>query len=142
MSKLLQKPSAVNQRDVPGRFERFNLVENPFPSEPIVNKDSTDKRINGDIYEIEIRKKEYDQITNCFLKQSQSGPNHLRLGYIIDNVYIGRGNGKSAFLVNLQQEINRNYCLDISDGLNKCFAVYVTRNRAEEQRLSQVLWTC
>lgn len=126
MSKLLRKPSTENQQELPGRFERFNLNENPFPSEPVVNKDSMDKRINGDIYEIEIRKKEYDQVANCFLKQPQSTPNHLRLGYIIDTSYIGRGNGKSAFLVNLQQDINKDYCLDISSGLNKCFAVYVT----------------
>jgi len=126
MSKLLRKPSALNAQEQPARFERFNLIENPFPSEPVVNKDSSDKRINGDIYEVEIRKKEYDQITNCFLKQPQSSPNHLRLGYIIDTSYIGRGNGKSAFLVNLQQDINKEYCLDISDGVNKCFAIYVT----------------
>lgn len=126
MTKLLRKPSEQNQQEMPGRFERFNLIENPFPSEPVVNKDSMDKRINGDIYEIAIRKKEYDQVATCFLKQPQSSPNHLRLGYIIDTSYIGRGNGKSAFLVNLQQDINKEYCLDISDGLNKCFAVYVT----------------
>jgi len=39
---------------------------------------------------------------------------------------IGRGNGKSAFLVNLMRKINQEYCLDISDEINKCFALYVT----------------
>ncbi|MCX6380142.1 MAG: hypothetical protein NT023_11825, partial [Armatimonadetes bacterium] len=34
-------------------------------------------------------------------------------------------NGKSAFLVNLLQNINKEYCLDISDDVNKCFAVYI-----------------
>lgn len=126
MSKLLEKPKSEQFVDFPAKFQRFNLIENPFPSEPVVNKDSNDKRINGDIYETEIRRKEYEQLETFFLKQPLSSPNHLRLGYIIDSSYIGRGNGKSAFLVNLFQDINKNFCLDLSNGVNKCFAVYVT----------------
>jgi len=125
MDKLLKRPSQIQPIETAGRFEKFKLTENPFPSEPVVNKDSTDKRINGGIYEIEIRKKEYGQISKSFLKIPQSNPTHLRLGFIIDTSYIGRGNGKSAFLINLQQMINKDYCLDISDDLNKCFAIYV-----------------
>lgn len=125
MKKLLRKPAQF-QSESTGRFEKFKLIENPFPSEPVINKDSKDKRINGDIFELEIRKKEYEQIVTSFLKVPQSNPTHLRLGFIIDTSYIGRGNGKSAFLVNLQQNINKDYCLDISDDLNKCFAIYIT----------------
>lgn len=125
MKRLLWKPTPQNEPESEGRFEKFNLTENPFPSEPSVNKDSTDKRINGDIYDVEIRRKEYDQIEANFLRQRQSDPNHLRLGYIIDTSYIGRGNGKSAFLVNLLQTINKGFCQDISNGVNKCFAAYV-----------------
>ena len=110
MSKLLKKPKELQRIDVPAKYQKFNLTENPFPSEPSVNKESKDKRINGEIYEIEIRKEEYRQIENVYLKAPQSNPTHLRLGYIIDSSYIGRGNGKSAFLVNLQQTINQEYC--------------------------------
>ena len=126
MSKLLRKPSQEQGLDVNGKFEKFNLKENPFPSEPTVNQDSEDKRINGDIFEIEIRKKEYEHIKDNFLKQPQTDLNHIRLGYIIDTSYIGRGNGKSAFLVNLLQDINKDYCMDVSNNLNKCFAIYVS----------------
>jgi len=126
MSKLLKKPKEIQKVDIPAKYQKFNLTENPFPSEPSVNKESKDKRINGEIYEMEIRKKEYDQIENVFLKAPQSNSTHLRLGYIIDSSYIGRGNGKSAFLVNLQQTINKDYCLDISNENNKCFSVYLT----------------
>ena len=125
MSDLLRKPKDQPGLQMPGRHERFHLTENPFPTEP-VNKDSSDRRINGDIYESEIRTKEYSLIENSFLKKPQSDRNRLRLGYICDTSYIGRGNGKSAFLVNLAHKINKDYCLDISDELNKCFAVYVT----------------
>ncbi len=124
MSNLLKRPTDKPSADNNGRYKRFNLTENPFPTEP-VNRDSTDRRINGGIYETEIRTKESALITNAFLKKAQSDKNRLRLGYICDTSYIGRGNGKTAFLVNLARRINKNYCLDISDDLNKCFAIYV-----------------
>jgi len=126
MSKLTRKPSQIQRPDALARFQKFYLTDNPFPAEPYVNQDSVDKRVNGGIYETEIHKAEFQQITNNFLKKSQSDPNHLRLGYIIDESYIGRGNGKSAFLVNLKQIIDQEYCLDFSEGKNKCFAVYVS----------------
>lgn len=126
MNRLMRKPAHSGPRNVTGRYEKFGLIENPFPSEPVVNQDSTDRRINGEIYEMEIRRKEYEQIEENFLKQSQADPNHLRLGFIIDTSYIGRGNGKSAFLINLQTDINAQYCWDISEGENKCFAAFVT----------------
>lgn len=125
MDKLLKKPRQRQRIDKESRYQRFHLTENPFPTEP-VNKDSNDRRINGEIYEKEIRSHEYDQIENAFLKQPQSDLNRLRLGYICDTSYIGRGNGKSAFLVNLMRKINQNFCLDISDEVNKCFALYIT----------------
>lgn len=125
MSKLQRKPKQQQSVDLEAKYKRFDLTENPFPTSP-VNKDSTDRRINGKIYEADIRSKEYEKIETAFLKASQTDPSHLRLGYIWDTSYIGRGNGKSAFLVNLIDRINQEYCLDISDEVNKCFAVYVT----------------
>ncbi len=124
-NKLLNKPRKPLPEGA-GKFQQFHLAENPFPAEPTVNKDSKDKRINGNIYEMEIRQHEYEQFNTAFLKRPQADPNHLRLGYLIDTSYIGRGNGKTAFLVNLQQDINREYCLDLSEGLNKCFAIYLS----------------
>ena len=43
----------------------------------------------------------------------------------MDTSYVGRGNGKSAFIVYLQEQINQDYCLDISKEQNKCFAIRV-----------------
>lgn len=122
---IFRKASATQRSDEPGRFQNFNLTENPFPSEPVVNQESEDKRINGNLYEVEIRREEYDLFLGNFLKKPRSAPNHLRLGFLVDTSYIGRGNGKSAFLVNLQQQINSLFCLDLSEGVNKCFATTV-----------------
>jgi hypothetical protein len=124
MSKLSRKPTAAFN-DAPARFAKFGLRENPFPSEPTVNKDSQDPRINGEIYEMELRQNEFERVRENFLRADLAQPNHLRLGYIIDTSYIGRGNGKSAFLVNLQDAINRHNNLDISEEKSKCFALYV-----------------
>ncbi|MFZ2808686.1 MAG: hypothetical protein WAZ60_20055 [Desulfosalsimonadaceae bacterium] len=125
MDKLFKKPKQKQSIYQESRYQRFYLTENPFPTEP-VNKDSNDRRINGEIYEKEIRSQENAQIEDAFLKNPQSDLNRLRLGYICDTSYIGRGNGKSAFLVNLLRKINQNFCLDISDEMNKCFALYIT----------------
>ncbi len=91
-----------------------------------MDKDSSDRRINGEIWEAAIRTKESQQILREFLQKPQTDLNHLRLGYIRDTSYIGRGNGKSAFLVNLMHMINRDYCMDLSSDRNKCFCLYVT----------------
>jgi len=106
-----------------GRYERYNLRENPFPSSPYVNLNSSDARTNGEIYEPSIRAQEYRAIEENFLKVPQSNPNHLRLGYMIDNSYTGRGNGKTALLINLQKKINQDFGLSISNELNKYFAI-------------------
>ncbi len=125
MDKYLKRPKtepAINK----GRFEKFSLSENPFPSSPFVNPESNDARSNGRIYEPNIRAEEYGYIKKNFLTVPQSDPSHLRLGYLIDNSYIGRGNGKSAFLVNLQREVNQDIGLTISAGVNKCFALVLS----------------
>ncbi len=81
MSKLLRKPKQQQSVDIEAKYQRFALTENPFPTCP-VNKDSTDRRINGNIYEADIRCKEYDKIETAFLKVPRTDPSHLRLGYI------------------------------------------------------------
>lgn len=108
-----------------GRYEIYNLQENPFPSSPFVNPESLDLRNNGKIYEPSIREQEYRAIEENFLSVPQSDPKHLRLGYVMDTSYVGRGNGKTAFLTNLQRKINEDFGLSISNELNKCFAIIV-----------------
>jgi hypothetical protein len=124
MSKLSRKPKKQQSVDLEAKYQRFALSANPFPTSP-VNRESEDPRINGKIYEAGIRSKEYDKIEAAFLKVPQTVPSRLRLAYIKDTSYIGRGNGKSTFLVNLMDCINLDYCMNISDDANKCFAVYV-----------------
>lgn len=125
MTNLLSKPSGKFVTDE-SRFEAYNLKENPFPATPIVNQDDIDNRYNGAIFEQRIRDQEWNKLVNNFLKVPQANPNHLRIGYILDTSYVGRGNGKSTFSINLLKAVNKNYCLDLSNGLNKCFGLYIT----------------
>lgn len=124
MTNLLRKASSQIGDIPPGKFEKFNLVENPFPAQAILNKDSKEKKFNGSIYEPEIRTAEYEKLLNNFIRKAQNDLNHQRLGFIQDSSYIGRGNGKTAFLLNMVKKINAQHCLDLSDNLNKCFAIY------------------
>ncbi|MCR1024286.1 hypothetical protein NQT66_05670 [Cellulophaga baltica] len=126
MSNLLRKPKANTNKEVKGKYEFLKLKENPFPNTPFVNKNNADIRYNGSIYESRIREKEHNKIIDNFIKVPQSDPNHIRLGYILDYSYVGRGNGKSAFALNLVDEINKEYCLDISEEQNKCFGLHIT----------------
>lgn len=126
MKNLLKKPTSEISENKKSRYEVFNLKENPFPNTPFVNKVSPDDRYNGRIYESKIRDSERTLIIENFVKEPQSNANHLRLGYIIDNSYVGRGNGKSAFTLNLIDQINFDYSLDISNGVNKCFGLHIT----------------
>lgn len=125
MSNLFSRPANQQNANMVSKYSCFSLTENPFPTAP-VNKNSSDKRINGGIYETHIRCNETEGIETSFLKVAQTNPSHLRLGYICDTSYIGRGNGKSAFIVNLIDRINAQYCMNISSNLNKCFAVYLS----------------
>lgn len=124
MNKLLKKASAKIDTKESNKYEAFHLSENPFPTMPSVNESSTEKKYNGSIYEESIREEEYKKFANNFLKVPQNNPDHLRLGFLSEVSYIGRGNGKTSFLVNLMRIINKEYCLDISEGNNKCFSVY------------------
>ncbi len=124
MNSLIKKGNIKNSIQI-NKFEKYNLTENPFPSTPFVNQENSDKRYNGEIYEEEIRANEFRLIEENFLKVEQSDLNHTRIGYIQDTSYVGRGNGKSTFALNLQKKINKNYCLDISNEANKCFGLYI-----------------
>src|ERR1044071_7042264 len=108
MKQLFVKPSGQFKHSE-SRYEKYNLRENPFPSTPIVNQEDKDIRYNGGIFEKKIRTEEWDKFLNNFIKVAQDNPNHLRLGYILDTSYVGRGNGKSTFSINLLKEINQNY---------------------------------
>ena len=126
MSNLLRKPKQEGQQETKARYEHLNLKENPFPNTPFVNKNNADNRYNGRIYESRVREKEHKQVIENFIKVPQSDQNHIRLGYLLDYSFVGRGNGKSAFALNLIEEIDEEYCLNISNEMNKCFGLHIT----------------
>ncbi|WP_299824844.1 hypothetical protein [uncultured Pontibacter sp.] len=125
MKNLLKKPKSPVLQTL-SRYEKYNLKENPFPTNPSVNKENTDSRYNGEIFESRIRDEEFEKVKKYFLNVPQSDPNHQRIGYILDTSYIGRGNGKSSFCLNLLKKINKEYSLDLSNDVNKCFGIYIS----------------
>ena len=125
-NRFLRKPKDnFDLETAKAKYEIYNLKDSPFPSQPFVNRDSDDARYNGSIYEDKIRQNEFKKIHENFLSVPQSDMNHIRIGFIMDTSYIGRGNGKSAFCINLYNKINKDYCLDLSNDLNKCFGIYL-----------------
>lgn len=125
MNKIFRKASDSITEDLAAtKYNKYGLTENPFPITPYVNQDSPERKYNGSIYDESIRKDEFEKIRNNFLNVAQSSADHLRLAFIADTSFIGRGNGKSSFLLHLNRAINSDYCLEISGGVNKCFSIY------------------
>lgn len=94
-------------------FTRFGLRENPFPTSPTVTPQSSDPRVNGDIYCTELRAVEEDQFEQLLIPragQAASRPIALLMDYATRR---GRGIGKTAFL-NRQR---RRIMLDLGDRL-------------------------
>jgi len=125
MNKIFTKASDVlNEEIIDKKYDKYFLTENPFPITPYVNQDSPERKYNGSIYDESIRQDEFKKIKENFLNIPQSNADHLRLAFIADTSFIGRGNGKSSFLLHLNRAINSDYCLGISSGVNKCFSIY------------------
>lgn len=122
-NKFLKRATAKPDPDRESRFNKYGLSDNPFPSEPFVNRNSSDSRINGDIYEETLRAEEHSKLRTNFFEPERTNASHLKLGYIEDTSYLGRGNGKSAFILNASEVANKSYCLEESKGANKCFSL-------------------
>lgn len=122
-NKFLKRPNAALDPKKEARFNCYGLRDNPFPSEPFVNRNSSDSRVNGDIYDATLRLDEHSKLTNSFFVPERREASHLKLGYIEDTSYLGRGNGKSAFILNACEAINEGYCLEQSKGANRCFSL-------------------
>lgn len=124
-SKFTTRSTTLVDPSRQGRFLSFGLKDNPFPPEPFINRRSKDSRINGTIYDDTLRRAEYRRLQEQFLEKPRNEGNHLKLGYIEDTSYLGRGNGKSAFILHANDKINQSYCLDMSANCNKCFAIAI-----------------
>lgn len=125
MNKYTNKPKNVTPERI-SEYKQFNLTENPFPATPFMALQSPDKRVNGTIYEKSIRNEEYEQLKENFLSKPQSDFSRSRLGFLMDTSFVGRGNGKTAFLMHLlKKNINNDYCHSISNEENKCFGLYI-----------------
>ena len=87
-----QPPPTINP------YERYGLRENPFPDSPTVTPESSDPRVNGEIYCRALRLQEEAQFERLLIpKPGQSEPRRIAL--LMDYATRrGRGIGKTAFL--------------------------------------------
>src|SRR5687767_10809356 len=100
MSKFTRK-AQTSSADLNDLFGQFNLKENPFPYNPFIEPESNDPKRNGSIFDQKIRGKEFGKFLKNFVETPLTG-DHNRVGYLLESSFAGRGNGKSALLVNLQ----------------------------------------
>jgi hypothetical protein len=124
MTNKYTRKAQVTVNDFKDLYSKFNLKDNPFPYNPFIEPESNDPKRNGTIFNKNIRSKEFDKFVKSFLTEPLSG-DHNRIGYLVEASYAGRGNGKTALLVNLQKLINDDFGESFSGGSNKTFAVYL-----------------
>ncbi|WNB16903.1 hypothetical protein [Marivirga arenosa] len=136
MNKFLRKPKA-EVKEIADRFGKLNLKENPFPYNPFIEPESEDPKRNGEIFNREIRKNELDKFHKNFLKKPLTG-DHDRIGYLLESSFTGRGNGKSAFLVNIDKDINQDFGDSTSNSLNKTFSVYIKAKAGQTSKFWQL----
>jgi len=123
MNKYTRR-ATVQPAEIRDLYSKYNLKENPFPYNPFIEPESEDPKRNGKIFDENIRLKELKKFKESFLLPPLTG-DHNRIGYLLESSFTGRGNGKSAFLVNIQNSINSDFSATVSNNLNKAFSIYI-----------------
>ena len=111
---LLRKSQPLPAAESP--YRRFGLTDNPFPFSPTITPESSDPRVNGDIYSEELRLDAQSRFERLLIPGKDSvTPRSLAL--LMDYATRrGRGIGKTAFLNHQQRRIMADLGYQLTDG--------------------------
>jgi hypothetical protein len=106
-------------------YSRYGLKENPFPDSPTVTPESSDPRVNGEIYCRDLRIQEEAQFERLLVsKLEQSEPRRIAL--LMDYATRrGRGIGKTAFLNEQRRRIMTDLGYRLTGGAYVLMAAHV-----------------
>jgi hypothetical protein len=106
-------------------FEHFGLKQNPFPNLPGVVPDNDDPRVNGSIYQPDLRRVEQEKFERLLIP-TPSRPDVDTMAFLMDAATrFGRGVGKTAFLNHQRRRIMDDLGDTITGGAHVLFAAYV-----------------
>jgi hypothetical protein len=109
----------------PNPFERYGLKRNPFPNLPGVIPENDDPRINGSIYQADLRHVEQEKFDRLLIP-TPGHPDAGGMAFLMDcATRFGRGVGKTAFLNHQRQRIMTDLGNQVSQEAHVLFASYV-----------------
>lgn len=127
MGSMFRKP--LEPQDRVNKYEIYGFLQNPFPVDPTVKPNSTDKRENGSIFLTELREQEFAEFSDKFIN------NESKIGFLMDYAaYKGRGIGKTAFLNYEKNSINNDLGEQITSGKDVIYVVYASPDPNKRDR--------
>ena len=108
------------------QYRHLGLKDNPFPVDGIINRHSSDPRVNGTIFTPQIRQGVIQDFERKLLG-IDNPEQRYRLGYFWSqgDQALGRGVGKTAILNYLQRQINQDWGESYFQGTFPVCALYV-----------------
>ena len=100
---LLRRSQPISAKKNP--YNRFDLVENPFPRSPTVTPGSHDPRVNGEIYCKSLRGEEQKQFERLLVPHPERSSTRPMASLMDLATRRGRGIGKTAFLNHQRRQI-------------------------------------
>lgn len=127
-SPLIRRSTLSEPKD--NLFGRFYLKDNPFPREAVINPKSEDPRLNGSIYVTKLREKE-EKLFEEYLIPNPERQQPRNLAFLMDYATrIGRGIGKSAFLLHQQRRIMKDLGGELSANTQVITAAHIMPSHA------------
>ena len=103
---------------------KLNLKYNPFPDSPSVSITSPEPRLNGGLFNDQVRTATVNEFQKKFIDIDFDDPQHLQLGFLWSlSAGESKGFGKTALLAYYLRKINKNYGAGLLSG-QKLAAIY------------------
>lgn len=115
-------------------YVKFGLSQNPFPDKPFIVPESNDPRLNGEIYQADLRSTEEAQFERLLIPRKERPevrPVALLMDYATRR---GRGIGKTAFLNHQRRRIMRDLGGQLTNGSFVLLAAQITPDPAGNTR--------
>ena len=120
---LTRRTQSLEARGNP--YERFGLSQNPFPDSPVIVPDAGDPRLNGEIFQADLRQDEQEQFERLLILSSYQ-PEPRSIAFLMDYATRrGRGIGKTAFLNYQRRRIMTDLGDDLTDGAYVLMAAHL-----------------
>ena len=139
---MVNLPSRRRAQQVPSPYTQLGLRDLPFPTNPLINPNSDDPRLNGEIFASSSVSDEIAKFETLLIRPHDF-PNRAKLAslWAKSDVEQGRGMGKTALLRHFQRRINADWGVTQFDGQFYAAVVYVAfPDQVDRRWMEQLAW--